>query len=73
MPPSWDGSWHMGSMGLAWILPAMVGVVIWLALRNRSSPRGPSEDPEQVIKARYAKGEIDRETFQRMLGDIRGG
>lgn len=73
MPPCWDGSWHMGWMGFAWVLPVLIGVVIWLGLKNRSGPGGPRETPEQIIKARYAKGEIDRDTFQRMLGDIRSG
>jgi putative membrane protein len=62
----------MGWMGM-WILPLLVGVVVWVMLRNRNVPDRPSETPEEILKRRYAKGEIDRDTYQRMLGDLRGG
>jgi putative membrane protein len=34
------------------------------------SPRG-DETPEQILKRRYAKGEIEREEYQRRLEDLR--
>ncbi len=32
---------------------------------------GSSESPEQVLKRRYAKGEIDHATYQRMLTELK--
>jgi uncharacterized membrane protein len=34
------------------------------------SPRG-DQTPEQILKWRYAKGEIEREDYQRCLEDLR--
>jgi uncharacterized membrane protein len=35
-------------------------------------PRGQLDDPIQILRIRYAKGEISREEFQRMKQDIEG-
>lgn len=58
----------MGFMGLWWILGiALVAAVVWALLRaRRGSIVGPPESPEEILKRRYAKGEIDRETYERM-------
>ena len=34
------------------------------------SPRG-DETPEQILKRRYAKGEIERDEYERRLKDLR--
>lgn len=60
----------MGWMGM-WIVPLLIGVTVWVLLKNRNGRDRPGETPEQIVKGRYAKGEIDRETYQRMLGDLR--
>ena len=55
-------------MGLFWIL-AVIGIVVlvrWLA-------GGPSDERPRaldILKARYAKGEITREQFEQMKRDI---
>jgi len=64
--------WHMGGwMGLWWILIiAAIVAVIWFATASRRGGGG-RETPEQALKRRYADGEIDRETYERMLSDLR--
>lgn len=39
----------------------------------RGGPKnGSSESPEQILERPYAKGEIDRATYQRMLTELKG-
>ena len=69
----WNGNGHMGWMGFWWIVGAvLIGLVIWALLRASRRPMdGSSESPERVLKHRYADGEMDRETYERMLEDLR--
>lgn len=61
--------------GLLWlvVLVAIVLLVVRLLSRGRASRVGPlsHEDAEEILNARYARGEIDQATYQRMLEDIR--
>lgn len=69
-------NWHMmGPCGgmifmlVFWIL-LIVGVVLlvrWLSARGRMN-RGKS--PLDILKERYARGEINREDFERMKKDL---
>ncbi len=73
------GWWHMGAMGLFWLV-VIVGViaVVWAITRAaaQGSAGGPGEaggreSPEEILKRRYARGEIDREEYERRLDDLR--
>lgn len=66
-----DGNWHMGWMGLWWsvIIAAIIAVLLFALTSRRRS--GNSDSPERELKRRYAKGEIDRDTYDRMLDDLR--
>jgi len=73
------GGWMMGGMWLLsilfWIL-IIVGVVLiirWLTERNGQGKTSPAESPLAILKTRYAKGEIDKETFETMKRDIGAG
>ena len=69
----WMGD-HMGWMGLWWIVGlALLFFVVWAAARAGSSPGSAraEESPETILKRRYARGEIDREEFDRRLTDLR--
>lgn len=71
----WDGSWHMGwAMFWWWGLGLVLFAVLLFVVL--AATRGPTtvsrESPEDILKRRYASGEIDRETYQRMLADLRG-
>lgn len=69
----WDGHMGWGWMGLWWIiLLVLIGVVVWFAASAaRRSGLPGEESPEAAAKRRYARGEIDRETYQRLLEDLR--
>lgn len=70
----WDWDWHMGWMWLGWVgLPLLIAFAISASMKNRSGADKPPESAGEVLKRRYAKGDIDRDTYQRMLGDLGGG
>jgi putative membrane protein len=68
---------YMGSMGwwmALWWLAAIVVLVLVVRLvaGSLASPGSRAdESPEQILKRRYAKGEIEREEYQRRLEDLR--
>ncbi len=65
-----DGFWFGG---IFWIV--ILVLVIWLVLdsKNKSNSRTPNkgfDDPLEILKFRYAKGEITKEQFEQMKRDI---
>lgn len=70
------GGWGMMIfMSLFWLL--VIALVAWLVYRLAAGGRGgPGARPrggeaEEILKQRYARGEIDRETYERMLDELR--
>jgi putative membrane protein len=63
----WWGGWAM----ILWWLPVLlVAIVVILMLRSR--PGGNRSDPaEDALRERYARGEIDEETYRRTLAELR--
>lgn len=66
--------WWMGWMWffplLFWILVITGAVFIVRWLRERG--QGRQESSLDILKRRYARGEIDRDTFEQMKNDIQG-
>lgn len=71
------GWWGMILMGLFWLI--VIGLVIWLVYRMVKAQgwmNGPTERPdsaEEILRERYARGEIDRDSYERMQEDLRRG
>jgi len=71
-----DWMWGMGglSMGLGWILIVVViGVVVWLFVRGPLATGGGQSERRSaldVLKERYARGEIEREEFEQKKRDL---
>ena len=68
------GGWTM--MLLFWLV--VIALIVWLVvtLLRREGGGGPrtgsGEDrAEKVLRERYARGEIDEETYRRMLDELR--
>ncbi len=60
-----------------WIIPitliilAMIAIVVLVRISSqRSSSSPPSESPIDILKKRYARGEITREAFEQMKKDL---
>lgn len=76
----WDGwGWHWGMMLLMWLfwialIAGIVLVITWAAQRaGRRTPAGAmpeSEDPQTILKRRYARGEISHEEYERMRREL---
>lgn len=74
--------WHdmgWGGMWIGWIFwLIIIAVIVWAIItitRNRQKsgqPQGPSqtESPLDILKKRYARGEINKEEFEQMKKDI---
>ena len=78
----WDGhmtGWAWISMLVFWALIVLGIVFLWRNLSSGKAPRGRNE-PEalqdrsdralEILRERYAKGEIDDEEFQRRKRDL---
>lgn len=68
------GGWMMGGMWLlpilflALIIAGVLLVVRWMG--NGRDKTSSAESPLDILRTRYAKGEIDRETFDKIKQDI---
>lgn len=58
--------------GFMWlIVPVLVGVVIYIMLqKSKGSDSSLIETPSDILNKRYAKGEINKEEFDRMKKDL---
>ena len=61
-----------GWMWIVWalVIAVIVFVVASLARGSRRSSGG-AESPEEILKRRYAQGEIDQLEYQKRLQDLR--
>lgn len=69
----WNGAEHMGFMWLWWIIGiVLIVVIVWAVAKpvtGRDSDSAPSA--EEILKRRYAKGEIDKDEYLHRLEDLR--
>ena len=69
--PSGDLPWHHQQMAIFWIVAALVTLVALSFWRDKRRSTLTGESPEETLKQRFARGEIDEETYPRMLRDLR--
>lgn len=66
------GWWAMGWMWIVWII-LIVGfafLVRWIAISSRG-PGEPQPSAEEILKRRYASGEIGKQEYEEKLNDLR--
>ena len=73
-PHMMGGWWWMWIVWIAgfFILVLVIYLLVY-GLRNEGRPpQPPPETPLDILKKRYAKGEITREEYERMKRDLEG-
>ena len=72
-----DGSWlAMGIGMLVWVV--LMVLVVWVVVRaliglDRTAGRGRAvADPEQILRERFARGEVTDEEYRSRLATLRG-
>jgi putative membrane protein len=77
-PMCGGGAWRWAMMifvTLLWLVIIALGA--WFVFRlargdwRRTRERARRGEAEEILRQRYARGEIDRETYHRMLEDLR--
>ena len=69
-------NWFMGNIWFGWIMwiliIALILVLIWSNTRegNKYIPFDGKETAMDILKKRYAKGEISKEQFDKMKNDL---
>ena len=69
----WNGAEHMGFMWLWWIFGiALIVAIVWaIAQATSRGDNNGSPSAEEILKRRYARGEIDENEYRRRLEDLR--
>lgn len=74
--------WMMGNIGWAWFMPLLMlifwGLVIWgivalirgVASSSHTGPSNQAESALDVLKKRYARGEISKEEYEEKKKDL---
>ncbi len=64
--PGWGMGWVM------WFIPLLIILLIYFLVKNNSQIKDgqSAESPMEILKKRYAKGEITKEQFEEMKKDI---
>lgn len=67
------GGWILIAIGGLLVLIIFIGLIIWAVSKGRSPTgmRYEEETPEEVLKRRYAKGEISQKEYKEMLSEIK--
>ncbi len=65
------GLWH--TMGLGWLFPILFLVaLIYLFAMKRDEQERREKSAEDLLKERFAKGEIDEKTFKHHMELLKG-
>lgn len=67
------GWWFIGWIFMILFWVAVILAIIWLYRQVRGEEKAPAaETPQDILKRRYASGEITKEEYSEMKKEIRG-
>ena len=61
--------WPMGIGLVIWVV--IIGLLVWLVVRTASQRSGSSGSAEELLRHRFAAGEIDEEEYAKRLAALR--
>jgi len=65
------GGFGMGFGGILWIaIIALIVFLVWQYLRQDKNLGNSKHSPLEILKQRYAKGEIDKEEYEEKKRDL---
>jgi putative membrane protein len=65
------GPWFGGLGMIFWILILVgLGLLVAWAVRQPSRPEGQNVQPLDILRSRYARGELTREQYEQMRHDL---
>lgn len=76
----WAGGGWLVMLGSWLIWLALVGLIVWVIVRAVAGPRVPDrsapppprqDDPEEILRSRFARGEIDADEFGQRIEVLR--
>lgn len=69
----WSSAWCTGNVWiLSFILVAVIILVVWSVIRTWNPSNGlRQETPEQILKRRFASGDIDYQEYQLQREQLR--
>jgi putative membrane protein len=69
----WGNQGFMGVfMWIFWIaiIVGIIFLVKWIVMQSRPGEQNREENPLEILKKRYARGEIDKEEFEQKKKDL---
>jgi len=70
MPAMGPMMWVFMLLIWGFVILGLVLVIRWVVMRGKHDKRKSRQTPLEVLKTRYARGEIDRETYERMKQEL---
>lgn len=73
---SFDDGRHHGFMGdymwIFWIavLVGLIFLIKWMVQQSKQGGKKPKQNPLEILKKRYARGEIDKQEFDQKKKDL---
>jgi len=66
----WGMGWGMPFFGLFFWILIIVGIVVLVRWLTGNKVDDVQESPLDILKKRYARGDIDRETYERIKKEL---
>ena len=63
------GPWPIGLLFLV-LFAALIGTVIWLAVRGRPKQRGTDDRAKEILAERFAKGELSVDEYRERRNEL---
>ena len=70
------GGWWAAAIGVIFWLAIIVATILlvrWLVVSTGHGAQEAGGDPMDILKRRYARGEINHDQFEQMKKDLQGG